>query len=177
MLEDYDTAYGIKFMSFRYFNAAGASSDGSIGEDHPDESHLIPNLIKKALADEEIIIFGDEYETPDGTNIRDYIHVEDIADVHILGLQSLLSGANSEYFNIGMGRGYSNKEVIQEVKNIVGKEIKVTYGPKRKGDASALYASIDKVKNVLGWSPKYNLEDIVFSAYKWHKNHPNGYSN
>ena len=183
MLEDYDSAYGIKFISIRYFNAAGAAIDGSIGEDHPGESHLIPNIIKKALKGEEIEIFGSDYKTPDGTNIRDYIHVLDLVETHSIAMQKLIGGAESNFFagsgfyNAGIGRGYSNKEVIDMVKSATGLDLKIKYSPRRAGDADALYASIDKIKKDFAWLPKYGLREIIKTAYLWHKNHPNGYAN
>ena len=175
ILEDYDSAYGIKFVSLRYFNAAGASLDGSIGEAHSEESHLIPNIISKAIKGEEIEIFGDNYETLDGTCVRDYVHVLDLVEAHALALEFLENG-KSEVFNLGIGKGYSNKEVINMVEKVSGLQVKVKYGPRREGDANELYASNEKIKKVLGWSPKYNLEDIVKSAYLWHKNNPIGFS-
>lgn len=177
MLEDYDAAYGMKFISIRYFNAAGAALDGSIGEDHPEESHLIPNIIKKALKGEEIEIFGDDYNTPDGTNIRDYVHVLDLTEAHSIAMQKLLEGAESNYYNAGIGRGYSNKEILDAVQNAIGKELKIKYGQRRAGDADALYASINKIKNDFSWQPKYSLKEIVDTALVWHKNHPSGYAN
>lgn len=175
ILEDCDDAYGLKFMSIRYFNAAGAALDGSIGEDHPEESHLIPNLIKAAIAGREVEIFGNDYDTPDGTNIRDYIHVLDLVDTHAIALARLFKGAKSEFYNAGIGKGYSNKEVIKMVEDVTGLKIKVKYGPRRKGDADSLYASVDKIKEAFGWEPKYGLKEIVETAYRWHKAHPNGY--
>jgi UDP-glucose 4-epimerase len=175
MLEDYKTAYGIKFMSIRYFNAAGAATDGSIGEDHPKESHLIPNIIKKALKGEEVEIFGNDYKTPDGTNIRDYIHVLDLVETHSIALQKLFKGARSEFLNAGIGKGYSNKEVVDMVRKVTGLRPKIKYGPRRSGDADVLYASIDKIKKDFSWEPKYGLKEIVESAFLWHKNHPEGY--
>lgn len=177
MLEDYDAAYGMKYVSIRYFNAAGAALDGSIGEAHPEESHLIPNIIKKAIKGEEIEIFGDDYKTPDGTNIRDYIHVLDLVEAHSIAMQKLLDGASSNIYNAGIGHGYSNKEILDAVKNVVGTELKIKYGQRRPGDADALYASIEKIKKDFGWSPKYGLSEIVQTAYAWHKNHPEGYVN
>ncbi len=177
MLEDYDAAYGMKFMAIRYFNAAGAALDGSIGEDHPGESHLIPNIIKKALKGEEIEIFGNDYKTPDGTNIRDYIHVLDLTEVHSIAMQKLLDGAGSNFYNAGIGKGFSNKEVIDMVKKVTGLDLKIRYGQRRAGDADALYASIDKIKQDFTWQPKYGLKEIVETAYQWHKNHPEGYAN
>lgn len=176
MLEDYDAAYGIKFASIRYFNAAGAALDGSIGEDHPEESHLIPNVIKSVLEEREFILFGDDYATPDGTCIRDYIHVADLVETHSLSLQRLFDGTPSNFFNAGLGQGYSNKQVIETVEKVTGQKVKVKVEPKRAGDADALYASNEKIKRELNWRPKYNLEDIVKSAYLWHKSHPKGYS-
>lgn len=175
MLEDYDDAHGFKFMSFRYFNAAGAALDGSIGEDHPEESHLIPNVIKKALKGEEVEVFGSDYKTPDGTNIRDYIHVLDLVETHAIGLAKLFDGEKSNFYNIGAGRGYSNKEVVAEIEKAMGTNIKVKYGERRPGDADALYASIEKIEHDFGWKPKYGLAQIVDSAVKWHKSHPGGY--
>jgi len=177
ILEDYDAAYGLKFIAIRYFNAAGAALDGSIGEAHPEESHLIPNIIKKALKGEEIEVFGSDYKTSDGTNVRDYIHVLDLTEAHSIAMQKLLNGAESGFFNAGIGQGYSNKEVLDMVKNVTGLALNVKYGQRRPGDADALYASIDKIKNDFSWSPKYGLKEIVESAYVWHKNHPQGYAN
>jgi UDP-glucose 4-epimerase len=175
MLEDYDSAHGIKFMSIRYFNAAGAALDGSIGEDHPEESHLIPNIIKKALKGEEIEIFGNDYQTPDGTNVRDYIHVLDLVRTHSIAIQRLLDGEGSNVYNAGIGEGYSNKEIIETVTLITGLTPKIKYGPRRLGDADALYAATDKIKKDFSWEPTYGLKEIVNSAYLWHKNHPEGY--
>ena len=175
ILEDFDGAYGMKFIAIRYFNAAGGALDGSIGEDHPEESHLIPNIIKKTLKGEEIEIFGDDYDTHDGTNIRDYIHVLDLVDAHAIALEKLLAGANSNYYNAGIGKGYSNNEVIETVK-VTGITPKVKYGSRREGDANELVASIDKIKSDFGWRPKYGLKEIVESAFGWHKSHPNGYA-
>jgi UDP-glucose 4-epimerase len=177
VVEDYDTAYGIKYIGLRYFNAAGAALDGGIGEDHPGESHLIPNIIKKALKGEEIEIFGNDYKTPDGTNVRDYIHVLDLVEAHSIAIQKLLDGAQSNFYNAGIGRGYSNKEVIDMVRTVTGMDLKIKYGPKRAGDADALYASIEKIKKDFNWSPKYGLREIVETAYLWHKNNPQGYAN
>ncbi len=177
MLDDYDAAYGIKFISIRYFNAAGAALDGTLGEDHPQESHLIPNIIKKALKGEEIEIFGNDYKTPDGTNVRDYIHVLDLVETHSIAMQKLLDGAQSNIYNAGIGKGYSNKEILDMVQNVIGTNLKIKYGPRRPGDADALYASIDKIKKDFGWNPKYGLREIVETAYAWHKSHPSGYAN
>lgn len=176
MLEDYDTAYGLRFMSFRYFNAAGATLDGAIGEDHPEESHLIPNVIKKTIDGVEVEIFGNDYKTSDGTNVRDYIHVLDLVDSHVLGLKKLLDGVSSNIYNIGVGRGYSNKEIIIQVEKTTGIPVKVKYMARRSGDADSLYASIEKISTDFGWKPKYGLSEIIETAYKWHKKRPNGYN-
>lgn len=176
MLEDYDAAYGMKFISIRYFNAAGAAIDGSIGEDHPEESHLIPNVLKNAIQGTEFTLFGDDYKTPDGTCVRDYIHVLDLTETHSLAMQSLLSGAKSNFYNAGVGRGYSNKEVIAEIEKVTGLSVKVNIAPRREGDADALYASNEKIKKELNWQPKYDLTKIIETAFKWHKDHPTGYS-
>lgn len=175
ILDDYDLAHGVKYMSFRYFNAAGAALDGSIGEAHSEESHLIPNIIQKTLKGEEVAIFGNDYETKDGTCVRDYIHVLDLADVHALGIKSLQEGSESKIFNVGLGKGYSNKEVIDTVEKVGGLKVNVKYAPRRKGDANELYASNDKAKTELSWIPKYELDKIVETAILWHKSHPTGY--
>lgn len=177
MLEDYDAAFGIKFMALRYFNAAGAALDGTIGEDHPKESHLIPNIIKKAFKGEEIEIFGNDYQTSDGTNIRDYIHVLDLTEVHSIAMQKLLDGSESNFYNAGIGKGFSNKEVIDMIKSVTGLELKIKYSARRAGDADALYASIGKIKRDFAWQPKYGLKEIIETAHLWHKNHPKGYGN
>ena len=175
MLEWYSKIYDLRFMSIRYFNAAGAALDGSIGEDHPDESHLIPLIIKAGLKGEKFTIFGNDYKTEDGTCIRDYIHVLDLVETHGIALRKLLGGSESNYYNAGVGRGYSNKEVVEMVEKVTGLTINVDYGPRREGDADSLYASIDKIKKDFNWSPKYTLEDIIKTAYEWHKSHPKGY--
>ena len=177
ILEDYDAAYGLKFMGIRYFNAAGAALDGSIGEAHPEESHLIPNIIKKALTGSEIEIFGSDYKTPDGTNVRDYIHVLDLVVAHSIAMQKLLDGAEGGFYNAGIGKGYSNNEIIKMVEEVMGTKLNIKYGQRRPGDADALYASIDKIKKDFEWEPKYGLKEIIESAYLWHKNHPQGYAN
>lgn len=175
MLSWCEAAWGLKFINIRYFNAAGAALDGSIGEDHPDESHLVPLAIKAALNRKEFTIFGDDYNTPDGTCIRDYIHVIDLAKSHTLALKALLKGAESNYYNAGSGKGYSNKEVVEMIKKVTGLNLKVKIGPRRPGDADKLYASITKIKKELGWRPKYGLKEIIEMAYLWHKSHPEGY--
>lgn len=176
MLGWVDKARGVRSMSIRYFNAAGASLDGDLGEDHPEESHLIPNIIKAALKGEKITIFGDDYDTPDGTNVRDYIHVLDLAETHTLALEALLKGEKTNCYNAGWGKGYSNKEVVAMVKEVGGFDFQVEFGPRRPGDASFLYASTAKIQKELGWRAKYGLKEIIETALKWHKSHPEGYS-
>lgn len=176
MLEDYDAAFGMKSISLRYFNAAGAALNGDIGEAHPDESHLIPNVIKAAMEGKEFTLFGDDYETKDGTCVRDYIHVLDLSENHSLAMQKLLDGGESAVYNVGMGQGHSNKEVIDTIKSIMGVDVQVKVSPRRPGDANELVADIGKIEKELGWKPKYNLEEIIKSAYMWHKSHPNGYN-
>lgn len=175
MLEDYDTAYGIKFSAIRYFNASGAALDGSIGEAHPAESHLIPNILKAVIEGKEFEVFGSDYKTPDGTCVRDYIHVLDLVRTHSLAMEALLGGAKSSFYNAGVGRGYSNKEVIAEVEKVTGQKVNVKYGPRREGDADELYASNEKIKRELNWEPQYDLSKIIETAYAWHKSHPQGY--
>jgi UDP-glucose 4-epimerase len=176
MLEDYDTAYGIKFVAIRYFNAAGAALDGSIGEAHPGESHLVPNVVKAAIEGSEFTLFGTDYKTQDGTCVRDYIHVLDLTETHSLSMQMLLSGGKSAFYNAGLGRGYSNKEVIHEVEKVTGLKVNVKEAARREGDADALFASPEKIKRELKWEPKYDLSKIIESAFTWHKSHPSGFS-
>lgn len=176
MLEDYDTAYGIKYVSIRYFNASGAALDGSIGEDHPEESHLIPNIIKAGMNGAEFTLFGSDYDTPDGTCVRDYIHVLDLVEAHSRALEKLMNGSQSNFFNAGIGKGYSNKEIVGIVEKVIGLKINVKVFPKREGDANSLYADIAKIQSELGWQPKYSIDDIVKTAYLWHKDHPSGYN-
>lgn len=175
MLGDFDDAFGVKSISLRYFNAAGAALDGTIGEAHPEESHLIPNIILKALKGEEVEIFGNDYDTLDGTCVRDYVHVLDLVDAHALALKALDDGKESNIYNMGIGRGYSNKEIISEVEKVSNLKVNVKFGPRREGDANSLYASNEKIKNELNWSPKYDLAQIIETAFNWHKLHPNGY--
>ncbi len=174
MLHWFDKAYDFKSVSIRYFNAAGAALDGSIGEAHPNESHIIPLIIRAALEGKEFTLFGDDYKTPDGTCVRDYVHVLDLAKAHTAAIRYLIKGGKTNQFNAGTGGGYSNKEIVEEIKKVAG-DFKVKMGSRRPGDADSLYASIGKIKKDLDWKPKYNLKDIIKTAYKWHKSHPNGY--
>lgn len=174
ILDWYNKAYGLKFNSFRYFNAAGASE--KLGEAHKHESHLIPIIIQVALGQKEkISIFGNDYPTKDGTCIRDYVHVIDLAQAHILALENLGSRPNAKY-NLGNGGGFSNLEMLRMVEKVSGKKINWEFAPRRQGDPAVLIASSDLAKRELGWKPKYDdLETIVKSAWEWHRKHPNGY--
>lgn len=172
----YEKRYGIRYMNLRYFNAAGASLDGFNGEDHTPETHIIPLAIRAILKNETFKLFGEDYPTKDGTGVRDYIHVLDLAESHVLALESLLSGKESNYYNLGTGRGYSNKEVLDMVKKVSGKEFKVEVEQRREGDAAELYADNSKIKKELNWEPKYSdLETIVKTAWEWHSKHPQGF--
>ena len=174
MLKWADNAYGIKYVALRYFNAAGAHISGKIGEDHNPESHLIPIVLQAALGKRESInIFGDDYETPDGTCLRDYIHVTDLAQAHILALKKLRNGGNSDIYNLGNGKGFSVKEVIEIAREVTGVNIKVNTSARRPGDPAILVASSEKLQKELKWEPKYNhLKVIIETAWNWHKNHP-----
>lgn len=177
MLKWCDKAYGIKYTALRYFNVAGAHPTGEIGEDHSPESHLIPIILQVALGKREHIgIYGDDYPTVDGTCIRDYIHVMDLADAHILALKRLNNGGESEIFNLGNGEGFSVKEVIEVARKVTKHPIPALVSPRRAGDPAKLVASSEKAMKELKWKPKYNtLEKIIDTAWTWHKNHPNGY--
>lgn len=176
LLESYDTAYGLKFVALRYFNAAGATE--KCGEDHKPESHLIPNVLAAALGQQQAIrVFGNTYPTPDGTPIRDYIHVVDLADAHIRSLEFLRKGGESEFLNLGTGQGYSVLEVIQCVSEITGRDIPVQVEAPRAGDPARLIADPTRAKAVLGWEPFVSdLRSIVRSAWKWRQRHPQGYA-
>lgn len=170
------TAYGLEYVSLRYFNAAGASPGGLIGEDHTPETHLIPLVLQAAQGKRESVsIFGTDYPTPDGTCIRDYIHVRDLAEAHLLALKHLEETGESGIFNLGSGDGYSVKEIIDTARRITGKEIPAVVEPRRAGDPSVLIASNHKAAEVLGWKPQRGLEEIISDAWTWHSTHPNGY--
>ena len=178
MLAWMDQAHGLKSMTFRYFNAAGAHPSGEIGEDHSPETHLIPLILKTALGQrDKISIFGEDYSTPDGSCIRDYIHVMDIASAHILGMEKLLAGAKSDVYNLGDGKGFSVKEVIAKTKTLTEKGFTVEITTRRAGDPAELVASSQKARQELGWTPVYSdLDNIIKTAWKWHQNHPQGYA-
>lgn len=172
-----DKAYGIKYTTLRYFNAAGAHINGKIGEDHSPETHLIPLILNVALGKrDEILIFGDDYDTKDGSCIRDYIHVSDLASAHSLALKRLMNGGESRIYNLGNGTGFSVKEMIDIARKVTGHEIPAKVAPRRAGDPAVLIASSEKAMEELNWKPKFNsVETIIETAWNWHKNHPNGY--
>ncbi|HSD98837.1 MAG TPA: UDP-glucose 4-epimerase GalE [Patescibacteria group bacterium] len=165
----YDKIFGIKNICLRYFNACGASLDGSIGEEHNPETHIIPIAIQAAMHNKSFPLFGTDYPTPDGTCIRDYIHVEDLAQAHILALTRLEETKTSDFFNLGTGNGYSNKEIIDMVKKVSGKDFPIESKPRRAGDPSIIYADNTKAKSVLGWTPIHSdLQTIISTAWKFH---------
>ena len=170
-------AYGINFVSLRYFNASGADQTGFIGEDHNPETHLIPLILQVPLGKRKFIsIFGTDYPTPDGTCIRDYIHVTDLAQAHILAAKYLMAGNKSDIFNLGNGVGFSVKEVIETARKVTGHPIPAKEEGRRAGDPAQLIASSAKAREILGWKPEHDsLEEIIASAWKWHKNNPMGY--
>ena len=176
MLKWCDCAYNIRYVALRYFNAAGSDTEAGIGEDHNPESHLIPLVMKTALGQRDHIgIFGEDYPTPDGTCVRDYIHVKDLAEAHLLALDYLERGGSSDVCNLGNGAGYSVREIIETARRITGKEIKAVVEPRRGGDPSVLIASNKKAAEVLGWKPVLGLDQIISDAWAWHSGHPNGY--
>lgn len=173
-----DRAHGLKYVSLRYFNACGAHVSGKIGEAHSPETHLIPLILQVPLGQREYIsIFGDDYDTSDGTCIRDYIHVTDLAQAHILAVDYLMKGNESNIFNLGNGVGFTVKEVIDTARKVTGHEIPAKIAERRAGDPARLIASSDKARQVILWKPEHaDLEEIISTAWNWHKNHPNGYN-
>ena len=177
VLRDYSTAdKDFSFVALRYFNVAGAAADGSLGEDHSPETHLIPILLLAALGKrDKVAVFGTDYPTPDGTCIRDYIHIEDLCAAHIAAMQALMPG-DARFYNLGIGKGCSVKEVIESARRVTGIDLPVEYGPRRPGDPAVLFANAEKIRRELGWSARYtDIDAIVATAWKWFKNHPNGY--
>jgi len=170
-------AHGLRYVSLRYFNACGADASGEIGEAHATETHLIPLILQVPNGKREFIsVFGNDYPTPDGTCIRDYIHVTDLANAHILAMKYLLSGGESNVMNLGNGVGFSVLDVIETARKVTGHAIPAVMAPRREGDPAQLVASSQKAKDILGWKPCHNsLEEIISSAWNWHKNHPDGY--
>jgi len=173
----YDQAYGLRYATLRYFNAAGADPAGEIGEDHDPETHLIPLALNSAVGlIPHLEVFGADYPTPDGTCVRDYIHVSDLAVAHVLALDALAGGAASSVYNLGNGNGYSVLEVIKAAEEVVGKPINIKYGPRRQGDPAALVAGSRKIMDELGWRPRFaDLKTVIETAWRWHSSHPAGF--
>ncbi|SEM62431.1 UDP-galactose 4-epimerase [Ligilactobacillus sp. WC1T17] len=173
-----DEAYGMKFVALRYFNVAGAKPDGSIGEDHHPETHLLPIVLQVAQGQrEKLQIFGNDYNTPDGTNVRDYVHPFDLADAHILAVDYLRQGHESNAFNLGSSTGFSNLEIVKAARDVTGKEIPAEMAPRRGGDPDSLIACSDKAREILGWKPQFDdIHKIIETAWAWHSSHPNGYN-
>lgn len=176
MLHWYDASHGLRSIALRYFNAAGATLDGKFGEAHPTESHIIPLAFRAAQQKKPFTLFGGDYPTRDGSCVRDYVHVIDLCDAHLLALDALMNGHATTAYNVGIGQGYSNKEIVAAVKKALGIEFEVRIGPRRPGDASESVADTARLRKDFGWSPLVSdLETIVGSAHKWHASHPNGY--
>lgn len=177
VLESYQRAYSLNYATLRYFNAAGAHPSGDLGEDHTPETHLIPLVLGKVLGKvKKLDVYGGDYDTPDGTCVRDYIHVNDLASAHFLALQYLQNGGESTCLNIGNGKGYTVLDVIRTAEKVTGRPIPFTMAPRRKGDPPSLVASSEKIERVLGWTPRFpDLRQIIETAWKWHAAHLQGY--
>lgn len=176
ILKWYEQAYGFRYVILRYFNAAGAHPSGRIGEDHRPETHVIPLILQVALGKQEAIaVFGKDYHTPDGTAVRDYVHVCDLASAHVAAVERLCTGGLSASYNLGTQRGYSVLEVIELARQVTGRQIPVVFKPRRAGDPAVLVASSELAQRELGWTPKFDLQAILETAWHWHANHPNGY--
>ena len=172
----YERGYGLRTIALRYFNAAGADPDGELGEDHAPEIHVIPRALDAAAGGEGLRVFGDDYPTPDGTCLRDYIHVSDLADAHVLALSTLAAGGASRALNLGTGQPQSVQDVIRSVERVTGARVPWTLAPRRPGDPAALYASATRAREELGWVPRWpGLDDIVRTAWAWRQAHPRGY--
>ena len=177
MMKWTEKAHGIRSVILRYFNVGGAYPGGLIGEDHHPETHLIPLILQVPMGKREAIsIFGTDYPTPDGTCIRDYLHAMDLADAHLRGLDYLAAGGASTVCNLGNGQGFSVKEMIESARRVTGLPIKAQVAGRRPGDPARLVASSEKARRVLGWQPKYGIDEIISSAWVWHKSHPDGYA-
>jgi UDP-glucose-4-epimerase GalE len=175
-LPHFERAYGVKWTALRYFNAAGADPDGRLGEDHHPEIHIIPRAVDAALGRGTFAVFGEDYDTPDGTCLRDYVHVADLASAHLLALQSLRAGGEPASYNLGNGRPVSVREVVTAVERVTGRTVPAGRAPRRPGDPAVLFASSDRIKRALGWKPAYeDLDVIVETAYRWREGHPSGY--
>ena len=172
----YERAHGMRWTALRYFNAAGADPDGELGEDHDPEIHVIPRALDAAAGGEGLKVFGDDYPTPDGTCLRDYIHVSDLADAHVRALEALVATGKSDVYNLGTGQPRSVRDVITAVERVTGSRVPWTLAPRRPGDPAVLYASADKARAAFGWTPKLaSLDDIVRTAWAWRTAHPRGY--
>jgi UDP-glucose-4-epimerase GalE len=170
LLKWFDLIHGLRSVCLRYFNASGADPDGGLGEEHNPETHLIPLMLRAAATGRPLTVFGDDYDTPDGTCIRDYIHVNDLADAHIRAVEALLAGAPSDQFNVGTGRGHSVLEMLRGVEEATGQKPPYTIGPRREGDPPALVANADKLRCALGWEPRYtDLRDIISTAWEFER--------
>ena len=175
-LGHFERAYGLKWTALRYFNAAGADPDGEIGEDHSPEIHLIPRAIQATSGGPGLQLFGDDYPTPDGTCLRDYTHVSDLADAHVRALETLVATGKSQAYNLGTGQPHSVREVIDTVSRVTGTKVPWTLGPRRAGDPAILYAAPQKARSELQWIPRFpDLDAIVRDAWQWHRTHPDGY--
>lgn len=175
MLNRYSEAYGLRSISLRYFNAAGAAEDGSIGEDHRPETHLIPTALRAALGRGTFQFTCSKVDTPDGTTIRDYVHVLDLASAHVLALDALANSHPTDAFNVGLGHGYSTREVVDAVQRLTDKQFPTSSGVARAGEPAAKFASNAKIKADLGWRPTHDLESIILTAQRWHESHPDGF--
>ncbi len=176
-LPHYETAYGIRSIALRYFNAAGADPDGELGEAHSPEIHIIPRAIDAALGRDRVQIFGTDYDTPDGTCLRDYVHVNDLASAHLLALGALRGGVPSTQYNLGNGRPTSVKGVFDAVERVVGRKVPYTVGPRRPGDPAILFATSERIRRELGWTPQFeDIDVIVDTAWRWRESHPHGYA-
>jgi UDP-glucose 4-epimerase len=176
MLHAYDRAYGLRWVALRYFNAAGADPGGALGEHHDPELHVIPRAIDAASGRGTFQVFGEDYDTPDGTCLRDYVHVADLASAHLLALAALRNGAHSTVYNLGNGRPTSVRAILQAIERIGGKPVPYTAGPRREGDPAVLFASSARIRAELGWAPKYeDVDTIVETAWRWREAHPQGY--
>ncbi|MFD2728794.1 UDP-glucose 4-epimerase GalE [Enterococcus camelliae] len=178
MMKWCDEAYGMRYVALRYFNVAGAKQDASIGEDHTPETHLVPIILQVALGQrKELSIFGDDYDTPDGTCIRDYVHVEDLIAAHLLALDYLNAGNQSDVFNLGSNTGYSVKEMLDAARKVTGRDIPAKIVPRRAGDPARLVATADKARTILNWNPQItDIQTIIETAWNWHNSHPKGYA-
>ncbi len=175
MLSAYHEAFGLSYAAFRYFNVAGAHDSGEIGEAHVPETHIIPNLLKALISGKSFQLFGTDYPTGDGTCVRDYVHIDDLISAHVLALDELKSGQHLGSFNVGDNNGYSNKQLADAAERITGLQLSLDLRERRPGDPAKLVACGDKIKRELGWKPVHTLDDMIASAYKWHRGHPNGY--